>query len=265
MAANSGRAHPVQRVRRLFWDIETSPNVVLAFSAGYNLNINHDAIIQERRIICIGYKWEGEKSVHVLRWDKNQCDREMLRAFIDIAGQADELVHHYGNHFDMPWFRTRVLFHKLPPIPIYKTVDTKALASKYFLFNSNKLDYISNFLGHGKKLRTDFDLWRRIVIDKCEKSLNYMCKYCGVDVRRLEAVWTDFKPFVKPATHAGVFAGRDKWTCPHCASEHVKKNLTRYTAAGTRQHQMRCHECHSTYSISDKAHCEYQEAKKKAA
>jgi hypothetical protein len=54
-------------VRRLFWDIETSPNVVLAFRAGYDVVINPDAVVAERKIICIGYKWEGEKKVTVLR------------------------------------------------------------------------------------------------------------------------------------------------------------------------------------------------------
>src|SRR6478736_1144705 len=248
---------PQVKVRRLFWDIETSPNLVLAFSAGFGLNINHDSIVQERKIICIGYKWEGERNVTVLRWDENQCDKKMLEEFVKIADQADEMIHHYGNHFDMPWFRTRILKHRLPPIPIYKTVDTKMLASKYFYFNSNKLDYISDFLGHGKKLRTDFSLWKKIVMDKCEKSLNYMCRYCGVDVKRLESVYHDFVPFVPSRTHAGVITGGEKWQCPRDGSTNVKVSKTRVTAAGTLQFQMQCNECGGFYTISEKSHSDY--------
>ena len=59
------------KVKRLFWDIETSPNIVLAFRTGFDLTINYDVIIHERKIICIGYKWEGDKKIIVLRWDKN--------------------------------------------------------------------------------------------------------------------------------------------------------------------------------------------------
>lgn len=254
-----------RKIKRLFADIETCPNEVLSFGIGFNITINHDAIVRERRIICIGYKWEGERKVTVLRWDDNQDDKAMLQKFVEVAEEADEIVGHYGNHFDWPWIRTRILFHKLPAIPVWKTVDTKALASKYFYFNSNKLDYISNFLGHGKKLRTDFDLWKRIVVVKCQKSLDYMCRYCGVDVRRLESVYQDFKPFVKSASHAGVAAGLDKWTCPRDGSKNVSTNRTKITANGTVQYQMRCKDCGGFYTISSTAHSEYLEYVRKQA
>lgn len=251
------------KLRRLFADIETSPNVVLAFSAGFNQTINHDAIVEERRIICIGYKWEGDRKTHVIRWDENQDDKQMLKEFVEVANGADEIVGHYGNHFDWPWIRTRILFHKLPAIPVWKTIDTKALASKYFYFNSNKLDYISNFLGHGKKLHTDFSLWKRIVLEHDEAALNYMCKYCGRDVTRLELVYKDFAPFVKPRTHSGVLLGREKWTCPHDGSKNVHTDKTMVTASGTKQYKMQCNVCGHYYVISEAAHRDYLECKKK--
>ncbi len=248
-------------VRRLYWDIEVSPNIVLAFRAGYDLNINHDSIIQERKIICIGYKWEGSRKVTVLRWSKDQDDRELIRKFLVIANEADELVHHFGDRFDLPWFRTRCLIHGLPPLPPYKTVDTKMLASKYFYFNSNKLDYISKVLGHGGKLHTEFDLWKDIVVNKCQKSLDYMCKYCGVDVLKLEKVYQDLKFCVAPKTHAGVAMGLGKWTDPRTGSTNVKKNKTRITSSGNIQHQMQCLDTGTYFTISDSAYAAYRKAK----
>jgi predicted PolB exonuclease-like 3'-5' exonuclease len=247
------------KVRRLFWDIETSPNVVLAFRAGYDVVINHDAIIAERKIICIGFKWEGEKKITVLRWDKNQCDKAMLREFLSIANEADELIHHFGDRFDLPWFRTRCLLHGFEPLPPYKTIDTKMWASKYYYFNSNKLDYISEVLGHGRKLKTDFGLWKAIVMDKCEKSLNYMCKYCGIDVDRLEKVYHDLKFCVKPKSHAGVMAGLDKWTCPRDGSTNVHLSKKRVSSAGTKTYQMQCQDCGGYYQINASAFAEYQD------
>lgn len=250
------------KVRRLFADIETSLMHVYAFTAGYNLNINHDAIIKERKIICIAYKWEGERNVTVLRWDSEQDDRSLLEKFVKIANEADEIVGHYGNHFDWPWIRTRIMFHKLPPIPIWKTVDTKALASKYFYFNSNKLDYISSYLGHGKKLRTDFDLWVRV--DRgCQKALDYMCKYCGIDVRRLESVFKDMAPYIPTKTHAGVQKGLDKWTCPRCGSTNVKLSKKRITAVGNVQYQFQCLDDGGYYSISQSAYDQYKTEQKR--
>ena len=117
-------------IKRLIWDIETSPVVAYTWGAGYKLNISHDNIIKERKVICIAWKWEHETEAHVITWDKKQDDKAMIKQFLEIANEADELVAHYGDHFDAPWFRTRCLFHGLAPIPIYKTIDTKAWSSK---------------------------------------------------------------------------------------------------------------------------------------
>lgn len=254
---------PANRIRRLYWDIETSPCLVLAFRTGYQVDINYEGIIEERRVICIGYKWEGEKQVHVLRWDKNRCDKAMLAKFMEVAAEADELVAHFGNQFDLPWFRTRVLFHKLNPIPIYKTVDTKALASKYFYFNSNKLDYISKFLGHGGKLETKYQMWIDIMMKNCQVAMDKMCRYCAVDVVKLEKVFKDIQLFVRPRTHAGVFAHRDKWTCAHCGSENVRMSKRRVTANGSVQYQMQCLDCGGYFTINKKSYEQWLEAKTK--
>lgn len=259
----SKHATAAYKVRRLFWDIETAPNIVLAFRAGYEVTINHDAIIQERKVICIGYKWEGDAKVAVLRWDKDQNDREMLKEFLEIANEADELVAHYGDRFDLPWFRTRCLLHGLPPLPAYKTIDTKAWASKYFYFNSNKLDYLSDVLGHGKKLKTEFDLWKKILMNNDQEALDYMCKYCGIDVKRLESVYHDLKFCVKPKTHQGVFAGGDKWSCPRCGSTDIHHNKRRVTAEGTVSHQMQCQKDGGYFKISQTAYEQFVEEKSK--
>jgi len=74
--------------KRLFFDIETSPNVGFFWSAGYKLNITPDSIIQERAIICICYKWEDEKEVYFLQWDSKQNDKRMLQSFIEVAKSA---------------------------------------------------------------------------------------------------------------------------------------------------------------------------------
>ncbi len=78
--------------KRLYFDIEVSPNIGMFWEAGYKLNIGTENIVKERAIICICYKWEGEKKVHSLRWDKNQCDKTLLKDFIKVANDAHELV-----------------------------------------------------------------------------------------------------------------------------------------------------------------------------
>lgn len=249
-------------VKRLFWDIETSPNVMYSWRAGFKLNLGPHLIIKERKVITIAYKWEGERKVHHLVWDSRQDDKQMLKRFAKVANEADELIAHYGDGFDMPWFRTRCLIHGLVPLPAYKTIDTKAWAAKYFYFNSNKLDYLGKVLGHGQKMDTDWSLWER-VLAKNAKALAYMVKYNKRDVVLLEEVWNDLKFCVAPKTHAGVFMGKPKWTCPQDGSTNVKKSKTKVSATGVVRHQMQCHDCHSYFTINENAFQAYLAAKRK--
>ena len=252
-------------VKRLFYDLETSPNVVLSWRIGYKINLDHDNLLKERAIICIGYKWENDPVVHSLTWDTHQDDKAMLTAFHKVATEADELVAHNGDSFDMPWLKSRCIYHGLPPIPDNKTVDTLQWARRKFLFNSNRLDYIAKYLGLGGKIKTEFVLWKDIVLRNDRKALAKMVDYCKRDVALLEQVWKRMSIHVAAKTHAGVTGGLDKWTCPRTGSTNVKKNKTRVTANGTRQHQMQSMVDGGYYTISEKAYKEYLEAKKKVA
>lgn len=251
-------------IRRLIYDIETSPNIAFTWRAGYRLNIPHENIIHERAIICICYKWEGDKKVHHLQWDEG-CDRAMLEEFLEVAKQADELIAHNGDKFDIKWFNARCLFHGLEPVSDWKTVDTLVIAKRRFYFNSNRLDYLGRFLfGEGKADTGGFQTWIDIVMKNCPKAMSKMVRYCKKDVQLLERVWERMKPYHKPKTHVGVLSNGYKWTCPWTGSENVKKSKTRVTTAGTVQHQMQSKETGGYYSINQKSYEEYLEAKAKA-
>lgn len=251
------------KINRLIWDIETSPNIAFLWRCGYKMSVGHHNIIKERAVICICYKWEGEKKVHSLQWDKGD-DKKMLEEFMEVAKQADELIAHNGDKFDIKWFNTRCLFHGIEPMADWKTVDTLVIARRRFTFNSNRLDYLGQFLlGEGKEDDGGFGTWRDIVLHNCPKAMKRMVKYCKKDVALLERVWKLLEPYHKPKTHVGTLNGQEKWTCPWTGSENVFKSKTRYTTAGTRQHQMKSKESGGYYTISQKAFEQYQEAKKK--
>lgn len=241
------------RIRRLFWDIEVSPNLVLTWQIGRKVSIGHDSIVKERKIICICYKWEHESVVRSLQWDRNQDDKDLLVKFLDVVNSADESVAHFGDGFDMPWMRTRCLIHGLEPLPLYKTIDTKAWAAKNFYFNSNKLDYLGSVLGYGHKMHTDYQLWLD-VLDGKSSALEYMVRYCKKDVIQLEKVFKRLSKCVAVKTHAGVFAHKEKHTCAHCGSDHVVPFKRRVTASGTVQWQYKCSTCGGYYVISNSSH-----------
>lgn len=249
-------------LRRLFFDLETSPNVVLSWRVGRKINIDYDNILKERAVLCAAWKWEGEKTVHHAQWDSEQDDKCVLEPLLEALNSADELVFHNGDRFDLPWVRTRCLFHGIKTMPAYRTVDTLKWARSKFYFNSNRLDYIAKFLGLGAKITTGFGLWKQVVLDKCPEAMRKMVKYCCHDVELLEQVWEKLSQVVPHKTHAGVLAGSDKWSCPFDGSVNVEVSKTRVTAAGTIQYQMRCGDCGRYYTISERAHKDYLEWKK---
>jgi DNA polymerase elongation subunit (family B) len=242
----------MSQIKRLFFDIETSPNIGLFWTAGFKLNITPESIIKERAIICICYKWAGEDKVYSLHWDTNQDDKKLLEKFIAVANEADELVGHNGDRFDLPWIRTRCLFHRIPVFPTYTTLDTLKNARSKFKFNSNKLDYIAKFLGIGQKTHTGYDLWKKVVLDKDKESLAYMIEYCKNDVELLEQVYNEMSTYIPSKTHHGVANGGEKYSCPECGSNDMKFSQKRYTAAGTPRIQMQCNSCHKYHTVSNR-------------
>lgn len=237
--------------RRLFFDIETSPNIGLFWEAGYKKNIDYSNIIKERAIICICYKWEDDKEVGAVHWDAKQCDKTMLTKFIKVANQADELIGHNGDRFDLAWIRTRCLFHRIGMFPKYTTIDTLKVARSSFKFNSNKLNYIADYLGIGQKIKTEFGMWKDIVLHKDKKAMDKMIAYCKKDVILLEKVFKELNNHIPAKTHYGVIFGDDRGTCPECGSDDIVRQVRRVTATGVRKIIYKCNTCHKYHTKND--------------
>jgi DNA polymerase elongation subunit (family B) len=186
----------IQPTKRLFYDIETSPNLVFSWSIGNRISLGMDNIVQERKIICIGYKWEHEEETHCITFNINsQDDKTMLQAFAKVLDQADEVCGHNLDNYDTKFLRTRCILHGIQIPPKLNSIDTLKEARKQFRFNSNKLDYIAKFLGLGAKIKTEYDLWKNIILNKDLKSLNKMAEYCKHDVELTEQVYHKLEPF----------------------------------------------------------------------
>jgi hypothetical protein len=230
--------------------------------SGYKLSITPDNILQERAIICVCWKYEGEDRVHHLEWDKGD-DKKLVQKFSKIIEDSDELIAHNGDKFDLRWFQGRNLIHGLPPIPKSKTVDTLKLARKNFYLNSNRLDYIGKVLFGEGKIHTEFSLWKRILIDNEPSAMKEMVRYCKQDVVLLEKVYKELSKYDEPKTHLGVYSGGDRWTCPRCASSNVLVSKTRVSAKGIESKQMKCRSCGGYYAIASNVWRDYLEAKRK--
>lgn len=242
------------KFRRLFFDIEVSPNLVFSWRIGNKIPLNYDNIISERAIICICYKWEGESQVHSLTWNRGN-DKQMLVKFMKVMEEATESVAHNGDKFDEKWLRTRCIYHKIPAFPKYTTTDTLKLARGGFNFNSNRLDYIARYLGEdGKHDHGGLDTWKNIVLRNSKSDLDHMVKYCKQDVRTLEKVFKRFIPYTTHKVHAGVVDGLNSTSCPECGGFHFQNRGLLITASGTKKQRRQCQDCgkYSTTSIKRK-------------
>jgi DNA polymerase elongation subunit (family B) len=241
-------------IKRLFFDIETSYYLVPTFQF-WKVNINPDNILREKKIICIAYKWQYEDKVHVLKWDENQDDTKLIKDFIQVIKDADEIVAHNGDKFDIKELRTRAILTGNLMFPIYRTLDTLKKSRQYFRFPSNKLDYLGKVLNVGRKLDHEgMKLWIDICEHKNKASLKKMIDYCVQDVAVLEDVYFAISPYIYHNTNMAVLKGGEKWHCPECASKNVQLSHTDATAMGYIKRHMKCNSCRKFYKISNRTY-----------
>lgn len=204
------------------FDIETSPNIVYSWAVGRKISLTPDNIIEERKIICICYKWLDEKRVYSLTWDSKQNDKKLLKEFSKVINSADVAVAHNGDKYDIKFIHGRLAYHSLPPLRDTTTIDTLKQSRKAFFINSHRLDYLGQFFNLGRKLETGgFSLWKS-VMDGCKKSLGQMVKYCKQDVLLLEEVYKKIRTYSPQSVHMGIINNHDKLSCKACGSHNTR-------------------------------------------
>ena len=249
--------------KRLFYDIETSYNIVKSWRIGFNINLNMEDIIQERAIITIAYKWEGEEDVTVLSWNKG-CDKKIIEDFVKVMAEADELVGHNVDRYDTKFIMARALKHNIPVLPKYQSTDTLKLAKKHFMLNSNKLDYIAQYLGIGHKTKhRGMPMWDDIILRNDSKALEEMIEYNVQDVFLTEQVYHKLMEYSLPkVNHASKQTG-DKHTCPQCGSDHAELHKTYISSTGTKTRLMNCLNCSTNFTINNTNYTKFYEGNAK--
>ncbi len=257
---------PIQKIKRLFFDIETSYNIGKFWKSGYGLNIQPEDIIHERAIITIAWKWEGDNFVNRMCWN-NGDDKLLVEKFISLMNQADEIIGHNIERYDTSFILGRALKHGILALPRYKQYDTLKKAKSLFNLNSNKLDYIAKLVGlDGKYSHSGIKMWDNIIlydlfkigsIDDRNNSMKEMLYYNSIDVMLTEAVFNRLRLYTTQEIHHGVLMGKPKFTCPNDGSENVEFVKTIVTASGTLQHIMKCNDCKQQFIISNREYLKF--------
>jgi len=217
-------APAIRKPRVLLWDIETDG-------------------LQADRIVCIGYKFLGEREVHMLKAtdyprDGLWCDKGLIDAFVKVFEECDYHVTWYGSRFDEPVLKTRMIAHEMLPLMPKPHVDLwKAVRYRFRLY-SNRLQAWQDHLG----LREDKTPVKPSVWIKARygdaKALEYIYEHCHFDVLVLEKAFKRVRPWIDTEPARGLITG-DHHGCPTCG--HKKVQRRGYKVANTRAfQQFRC-------------------------
>ena len=226
----------------LFLDIETLPIIAYTFET-WGANITKDKIIKDWCVLSFAAKWLDDSrmitDILTLREIPPRDDKRLCQHVWRLLDDADIVIAQNGRKFDIPKLNGRMWKHGMGPPSSYKIVDTMESAKKTFGLTYNSLDFLGEYRGAGRKLKTEFDLW--IKCDNGDKdSLVRMAEYNQRDVFLLEAVYNKMRPWIQNHPRMTIY---DKviGVCPVCFGEY--KTIGVYTAAQKQYAEHRCLKC----------------------
>lgn len=221
----------------LLLDIETSPIIGYTWTV-YEANVIK--VIEPSRVMCVSFKWLNDPEV--VTYDAEDDEEKNLLKFVrDVLDEAEVIVAHNGDQFDIKKLNTRFIRYNIPPPSPFKTVDTLKSAKKFFKFESNSLDNLGGYLDEGRKASTGgFKLWEDCLAGDPE-AWQKMRDYNVADVLLLEKVYLRLRPYI--SNHPSVVTP-NAGVCPSCSSSRTQKRGWYYTSVARKQRYV-CLDCRS--------------------
>ena len=235
-----------------FFDIETAPSLGWFWGKLWETSIID--VKTPWYMLSFAYKWQGEDKIHIhalpdykLFKKDNEDDKHLIEDLHALFDEADILIAHNGDRFDIRKANARFIMQGLRPPSPYKTIDTLKTARRFFHFESNKLNDLGQYLGVGRKLpHTGFDLWSRCM--RGERSAwKTMKDYNARDIILLERVYEKLKPYM--SNHPSLTVYTENTGCPTCES--TKTERRGFSVARKRKYQRHhCLSCGSWFQGS---------------
>jgi hypothetical protein len=239
----------------LLFDIETAPMEVYVWAINYKQFIPHTNIIKDENgeekswfVLSWAAKWLYDESVvsDIVTPDESisRDDKRILESIWKLLDEADIVIAHNGDRFDIRKLNARFLDNDINPPSPFRTIDTLKIARREFAFVSNKQDYLTKHLKLEQKLETNFKLWVDCIHGD-QKQLNKMEEYNRHDVMGLEQVYLKLRPYIKNHPNLGVLMDMD--VCPNCGCEHLDETEATYFTTANQFPVYRCQGCKTPY------------------
>ncbi len=237
--------------RILLLDIETTPNIVYTWGKWKQNAID---FVETSHVLSMAYKWFGEEEVQILAqpqfarsYKRNRKDdRQLAEAIWALLDEADIVVAHNGDKFDLRKLNGRFFVHGLGRPSPYQTVDTKKVSATNFMLYSNSLNDLAKELGFGKKLpHTGKDLWLDCMAGDPE-AWDLMMRYNIHDVELLETLYTRlrYEGWITRHPSMASISGRNS-VCPTCGCSPDWESRGYHTTNAYRYRTWRCKNCNS--------------------
>lgn len=182
--------------------------------------------------------------------------KKMLRQIHELMSDADAIVTYNGIKFDIPTLNKEFILNNfLPPAPS-KQIDLLPTCRRGFRFPSNKLDYVSQALGIGKKVKHEgHELWVQCMAGD-NAAWGRMQDYNENDVVLLERLYNKLLPWMD--RHPNRSTSGEYPCCPNCGGENLQRRG--YAITTTQKYpRYQCKDCGSwvrgnktTYRASEK-------------
>lgn len=232
--------------RILVLDIETSPNIAYVWRF-WKENVGAKQVLKNGQMLSFAAKWLDDDKIYYQDVQHGD-EKQMLTILFSMLDEADIVVCHNGDKFDLPHIQGRGLVLGLKPPAPYKTIDTVKVARYEFNFPSNSLEYLATVLElknrkDGHKKFPGFELWLGVLANNPEAWAE-MREYNIQDILVLEELYLKVRPYMKKHPNIGVFSDEEKVVCPRCGGEHLQRRGYSYTNVGKYQ-RLQCNDCGS--------------------
>ncbi len=223
----------------LFLDLETTPNLAYVWGL-WDQNVGINQMVSSTEVICFGARWDGQKKV-IFKSVHHDGKKAMLDELHSLMEEADVLVGWNSQAFDSKHIKREFLENGyLPPSP-YKELDLMRVVRSQFKFPSNKLDYVSQKLGVGAKVKhSGFDLWVACMAGD-KKAWKEMKEYQIQDVNLLIDLYAKLQPWIKNHPHRALHDGIEGG-CTNCASTDLQRRGFSRTTTSVYQ-RFQCNKC----------------------
>lgn len=199
-------------------------------------------------VLCVGIKEVGKKKVDLLSvadfpaYDTDTTnDKALVRAVRDKLADADAWITWYGKGYDVPMLNTRLLYHRLAPLPPIPHIDCWGTARHHLKLTSNRLASVQGFFGlKTAKSPVEGTTWVKAIAGN-RSALRYIEEHCRKDVAVLEEAYERIKPLIPSHPHLSLLKGKTN-RCRKCGSKRLSPD--RRIVSGVTIYQLyRCNGC----------------------